>query len=212
LVLDELDKELEGRGLGFVRYADDCNVHVRSERAALRAFENITGFVEGTLKLKVNRAKSAVARPWERKPLGFSFSRGPQAKRRIAPKAREKMKNRVREMTRQGHRNFKTVMADLRRCLVGWPAYFGFCQTPSVLEEPGRWTRRRLRRLIWRHWKRGRKRFEELTRRGADPQEAAKLAGSSSGPWRISPTPLMHHIFSKQWFHKHGLPPFLTHD
>ena len=208
LVLDELDKELERRGLRFVRYADDANVYVRSERAAANAFENLIGFIEGKLKLKVNRAKSAVARPSERKFLGFSFTPGKSAKRRIAPKALAKAKARIRELTKEGRRNFQAVMAELGRYLIGWLGYFRFAQTPSVLKELEEWTRRRLRRLIWRQWKRGRTRFAELVKRGADRQEAAKLAGSSDGPWHISRTPLMHQIFPKPWFASYGLPSF----
>jgi len=208
LVLDELDKELERRGLRFVRYADDANVYVRSERAAANAFANLIGFIEGTLKLRVNRAKSAVARPWERKFLGFSFTRGKNAKRRIAPKALAKAKARIRELTKEGRYNFQTVMENLRRYLIGWLGYFRFCETPSVLNELEEWTRRRLRRLIWRQWKRGRTRFAELVKRGADRQEAAKLAGSSDGPWHISRTPLLHQILPKHWFASHGLPSF----
>ena len=117
LVLDELDRELEGRGLRFVRYADDCNVYLRG--AARGAFENLTRFIEEVLKLKVGREKSAVARPLRRKLLGFSFTAGKQAKRRVAPMALGKMKDRVRELTRKGHRSFKAVMADLRRYLAG---------------------------------------------------------------------------------------------
>ena len=158
-MLDELDRELEERGLRFVRYADDCNVYVRSQRAALRAFENITAIVEGRLKLKVNRAKSAVVRPWERKLLGFSFTPGSNAKRRIAPKAQEKMKERIRELTTKCYRDFKTVMVELRRYLVGWLGYFGFCETPSVLQALEEWTRRRLRCLIWQQWKCGKMRY-----------------------------------------------------
>ena len=208
LVLDELDRELESRGLRFVRYADDCNVYLRSERAALRAFENLTRFIEGVLKLKVNREKSAVARPWQRKLLGFGFTAGSRAKRRVAPKALEKMKDRVRELTRKSHRSFKAVMADLRRYLVGWLGYFRFCETPSVLSELEQWTRRRLRCLIWQQWKRSARRFEELVRRGADPEEAAKLVGSSDGPWHLSRTPLLSQVFPNGWFLKHGLPRF----
>lgn len=184
LVLDELDQELDHRGLRFVRYADDCNVYVRSERAAMRAFENLIGFIEGVLKLKVNRAKSAVARPWQRKLLGFSFTSGKKAKRRIAPKALGKMKDRIRALTRKSHRSFQAVMTHLRRSLVGWLGYFRFCETPSVLSELEQWTRRRLRCLIWQQWKRGARRFAELVRRGANREEAAKLAGASDGPWR----------------------------
>ncbi len=208
LVLDELDKEMERRGLRFVRYADDCNVYLRSERAAANAFENLTAFIEGKLKLKVNRSKSAVGRPWERKFLGFSFVWGKSAKRRIAPKALAKAKARIRDLTKKGRFNFETVMDKLNRYLTGWLGYFRFCQTPRVLNELEEWTRRRLRCLIWKHWKRGTTRFDELVKRGADRVEAAKLAGSSHGPWRSSRTPLMHVVFPKAWFSSHGLPPF----
>jgi len=208
LVLDELDQELDRRGLRFVRYADDCNVYVRSERAATRAFENLTAFIETALKLKVNRAKSAVARPWQRKLLGFSFTAGKQAKRRIAPKALEKVKDRIRELTRQGHRRFKAVMSDLRRFLLGWLGYFRFCETPSVLSELEQWTRRRLRCLIWQQWKGSARRFRELVQRGADSEEAAKLVGSSDGPWHLSRTPLFNQLFPRAWFLAHGLPTF----
>lgn len=209
LVLDELDQELERRGLRFVRYADDCNVYVRSERAAQRAFENLTEFIEGGLKLKVNRGKSAVARPWERKLLGFSFtSKNTGTKRRIAPKALAKAKDRIRDLTRKSHRRFNTVMTDLRRFLVGWLGYFRFCETPSVLRDLEKWTRRRLRCLIWQHWKRGPRRFRELVRRGIAPVEAAKLAGAPHGPWRLSGTPVLQQVFPAAWFTRYGLPAF----
>jgi RNA-directed DNA polymerase len=207
LVLDELDRELDRRGLRFVRYADDCNVHVRSERAATRAFENLTGFIEGVLKLKVNRAKSAVARPWERKLLGFSFT-SQEAKRRIAPKALAKAKDRIRGLTQTSHRSFTAVMTGLRRFLVGWLGYFRFCETPSVLRDLASWTRRRLRCLIWQHWKRGPRRFRELVRRGIAPVAAAKLVSASNGPWRLSGTPVLHQAFPTAWFTRHGLPTF----
>ena len=208
LVLDELDRELERRGLRFVRYADDCNVYLRSERAANNTFDNLTGFIEGTLKLTVNRAKSAVGRPWARKLLGFSFTMGKNAKRRIAPKALAKAKVRIRELTRRGRFDFQTIMEQLKRYLIGWLGYFRFCQTPSVLKELEEWTRRRLRSMIWRQWKRGTTRFSELVKRGANRGDAAKLAGSSDGPWHISCTPLLHQIFSKKWFATYGLPQF----
>jgi RNA-directed DNA polymerase len=208
LVLDELDRELDRRGWRFVRYADDGNVYVRSERAAMRAFGNLTGCIEGVLKLKVNRAKSALARPWERKLLGFSFTGGKQVKRRIAPKALGKMKDRIRELTRRSQRSFTAVMTDLRRYLAGWLGYFRFCETPSVLRELEQWTRRRLRCLIWQQWKGSARRFAELVRRGADREEAAKLVGSSDGPWHLSRTPLFNQLFPSAWFLKHGLPQF----
>jgi RNA-directed DNA polymerase len=211
LVLDELDKELERRGLRFVRYADDCNIYLRSERAALNAFENVVEFIESTLKLKVNRAKSAVGRPWERKFLGFSFTSGKDPRRRIAPKALAKAKVRIRALTRRGRASFSAMMAGLRRYLVGWLGYFQFCETPGELRKLGEWTRRRLRALIWRQWKRGTTRFSELVKRGATREEATRLAGSSLGPWRISRTPLLSRIFPNRWFAAHGLPSFLPH-
>ena len=124
---------LARRGLRFVRYADDCNVYVRSERAAQRAFENLTRFIEDKLKLKVNRAKSAVARPWQRKLLGFSFTGGKEVKRRIAPQALQKVKDRIRGLTQKSHRSFPAVMADLRRFLLGWLGYFRFCETRPTM-------------------------------------------------------------------------------
>jgi RNA-directed DNA polymerase len=208
LVLDELDRELERRGLRFVRYADDCNVYLRSERAAANAFENLIGFIEGRLKLTVNRAKSAVARPWQRKFLGFSFGWGKDAKRRIAPKALAKAKERIRQLTKKGRCDFQSIMAELRRYLIGWLGYFRFCQTPSVLKELEEWTRRRLRSLIWRQWKRGTTRFTELVKRGAQREDAAKMAGSSCGPWHLSRSVLLHQILHTKWFAEHGLPQF----
>src|SRR5882672_3919441 len=135
LVLDELDRELERRGLRFVRYADDCNIYVRSERAGQRVMAGLTHFLTTRLKLKVNEQKSAVARPWERKFLGFSFTNGKAPKRRIAPKALERFKERVRRLTRRSGRNtLAETIEVLARYLRGWHGYFRFCQTPSVLE------------------------------------------------------------------------------
>lgn len=211
LVLDELDQELEERGLRFVRYADDCNVYVRSERAAQRAFENLTAFLETTLKLKVNHAKSAVARPWERKLLGFSFTpktRKQSVKRKIAPKALDKAKDRIRELTRDGHHDFRRTMDALRRYLNGWLGYFGRCQTPSVLSALESWTRRRLRALIWRRWKTSDRRFRELLRRGLNRDTALKLVGSSDGPWHLSRTQALSVVLPNAWFARHGLPSF----
>ncbi len=134
LVLDELDRELEHRGHRFVRYADDCNIYVRSERAGQRVMESISRFITQKLKLKVNEAKSAVARPQERKFLGFSFTAGPDIKRTIAPKSLERFKQRIRETTRRAKGvSIKTTMAELAKYMCGWRGYFGFCETPEVL-------------------------------------------------------------------------------
>ena len=205
-VLDELDKEIESRGLRQVRYADDANVYVRSELAANRAYENLTDFIEGKLKLKVNRAKSAVGRPWERKFLGFSFTSGPEVKRRVAPKAVEKMKAKVRALTRPGRFSFLEVIGRLRQYLTGWRTYFGFCQTPTLLRDLDSWIRRRLRALIWRRWKTCPRRAQELRKRGVNPNAARKLAGSSLGPWYLSRMKALQYAFPVAWFSRHGLP------
>ena len=167
LVLDELDRELEYRGHRFVRYADDCNIYVRSERAGQRVVESITRFITQKLKLKVNEAKSAVARPQERKLLGFSFSAGPDVKRTIAPKSLERFKRRIREITRRAKGvSIETTMAELATYMRGWRGYFGFCETPEGLIALTRWIRLRLRAALWRQWKTPRRRRAALVALG----------------------------------------------
>jgi RNA-directed DNA polymerase len=192
LVLDELDKELEKRGHRFVRYADDCNIYVCSERAGQRVMAGISAFITGKLKLKVNASKSAVARPKDRKFLSFSFTGGKNAKRRIAPKAIQRFKAKVRELTnRHKGRTLRQIVEPLSTYLRGWRGYFGFCQTPSVLRALDEWIRRRLRSIVLRHWGRGRRRFAELTKRGVGKELAAQTAGSCHGPWRLSRSPAL---------------------
>jgi RNA-directed DNA polymerase len=192
LVLDELDKELEQRGHAFVRYADDCNIYVHSARAGQRVMEGVSRFITGKLKLKVNTSKSAVARPGKRKFLGFSFTGGKEPKRRIAPKALVRFKERIRELTsRTKGQSLRQMKKPLNLYLRGWRGYFGFCQTPSVLGELDGWIRRRLRSVAWKQWKRGRRRFAELTQRGVSKDLAAQTAGSCHGPWRISKSPAL---------------------
>jgi len=146
LMLDVLDKELETRGLNFVRYADDCNIYVRSQRAGERVMASIDRFLTGRLKLRVNKAKSAVARPGKRKFLGFSFTSGTQPRRRIAPQSLARFRSRVRELTRRTRgRSLAQIVKELSVYLIGWRGYFGFCETPSVLRNLDQWTRRRLR-------------------------------------------------------------------
>jgi len=187
LVLDELDKELERRGHCFVRYADDCNIYVRSERAGRRVMESVTRYIAKKLKLKVNSEKSAVAKPHTRKFLGFSFTSGKQPKRRIASKALERFKKRVRWMTRPTvGTSYAYLIGKLSEYLKGWRAYFGYCETPSKLERLDSWVRRRLRCLAWRRWKHWRKRFKELRKRGVEEGVAMRTACSGLGPWRLS--------------------------
>lgn len=192
LVLDELDKELEQRGHAFVRYADDCNIYVHSERAGQRVMAGVSRFITDKLKLKVNTSKSAVARPSKRKFLGFSFTGGKEPKRRLAPKALIRFKEKIRKLTRQAKgQSLRQLKEPLNQYLRGWRSYFGFCQTPSVLGELDGWIRRRLRNVAWKHWKRGKRRFAELTKRGVGKDLAAQTAGSRLGPWRISNSPAL---------------------
>jgi len=207
IVLDDLDRELEHRGLRFARYADDCNVYVRSRKAGERVMAGIRQFITKKLKLKVNEAKSAVARPWERKFLGFSFTSSMKPKRRIAPKALERVKNRIRELThRTQGRSLKDVIARLGVYLTGWCGYFAFCQTPRVLQDLDSWIHRRLRSLVWKQWKRGPRRFAELRRRGVGKDLAASTAGSPHGPWRISRSPAMSLAIPDALLTRLGLP------
>jgi RNA-directed DNA polymerase len=207
LMLDVLDKELEKRGHCFVRYADDCNIYVRSQRAGERVMAGIEQFLVKRLKLKVNTAKSAVAVPRERKFLGFSFTTGPSIKRRLAPQTVVRFKARVLEMTRRTRgMSLAQIIGELSRYLRGWRGYFGFCETPSVLRELDQWMRRRLRALVWKQWKRGRTRFAELRRRGVGRDLAATTAGSPHGPWRLSNSPALALAFPNAFLAALGLP------
>src|SRR5688572_7407197 len=192
LMLDVLDQELTRRGHRFVRYADDCNIYVRSQRAGERVMASVERFLAARLKLRINRTKSAVARSSERKFLGFSFTGGTQPKRRIAPQALARLKAKVRELTRRSKgASLARIVEDLSRYLTGWRGYFGLCETPSVLQRLDAWIRRRLRAIAWKQWKRGRTRFAELRRRGVKVHLAAQTAGSIHGPWRLSNSPAL---------------------
>jgi RNA-directed DNA polymerase len=207
LLLDDLDRELGRRGLRFVRYADDCNVYVRSERAGQRVMVGLKAFLTGKLKLKVNEAKSAVARPHTRKFLGFSFTPQARAKRRIAPKALARFKERIRELTQRTRGvSVDQMIGTLKRYLTGWRGYFGFCETPSVLKQLDEWIRRRLRCFFWKQWKRGRTRFRELVARGVSRNLAAQTAGSPHGVWHLSNSPALNKALSNRYFRSLGLP------
>jgi len=206
LVLDELDRELECRGHRFVRYADDCNIYVRSERAGQRVMESISRFITQKLKLKVNEAKSAVARPQERKFLGFSFSAGPDFKRTIAPKSLERFKRRIREITRRAKGvSIKTTMEELVPYMRGWCGYFGFCETPEVLIALTRWVRLRLRAALWRQWKTPRRRRAALIALRLSGQ-LLNTAGSGRGPWNIARSKALSVGLSNAYFKLLGLP------
>jgi RNA-directed DNA polymerase len=207
LVLDELDRELERRGHRFVRYADDSNVYVRSERAGQRVMASLTAFITQRLKLKVNGEKSAVARPAERKFLGFSFTGEREPRRRIAPKALARFKLRVRELTRRTRGvSLARMVEELSTYLRGWHSYFGFCQTPSELQGLEQWLRRRLRSVLWKQWRRGRTRFAELRKRDIGRELAAKTAGSAHGPWHLANSPALAYALPNAYFDSLGLP------
>jgi len=182
LVLDELDRELERRGHRFVRYADDCNIYVRSVGAGRRVMRSITRFITRRLKLKVNESKSAVARPGERKFLGFSISSGREPKRRIASKALVRAKRKIRELTRRTRGiSVERMVKELASYLRGWKSYFGFCETPSVLHGLDQWIRRRLRSVIWKQRKR-------------------------RACWRLANSPVLNAAFPIAYFDSLGLP------
>ena len=207
IVLDEFDRELERRSLRFARYADDCNVYVRSRRAGERVMASITRFITTKLKLKVNEQKSAVARPWERKFLGFTFTWNREPRRRIAPKAVRRFKERVRELTSRTRGISTERMAEeLAQYLRGWLGYFGKCETPSVLQSLEEWTRHRLRSVIWKQWKRGTARFAELRKRGISKDLAACTAGSAHGPWRLANSPALALALPNAYFDSLGIP------
>jgi RNA-directed DNA polymerase len=207
LVLDELDRELERRKHSFVRYADDCNIYVRSCTAGERVKRSVTCFITRRLKLKVNEQKSAVARPAERKFLGFSISNAREPKRRIAAKAIMRFRQKLRELTsRTRGISVERMTKELADYLRGWKGYFGFCETPSVLKELDQWIRRRLRSMIWKQWKRGRVRFAKLCDRGVGKHLAAQTAGSAHGPWRIANSPALAIALPLTYFDSLGVP------
>ncbi len=207
LMLDVLDKELEKRGHRFVRYADDCNIYVRSQRAGERVMAGIEKFLTKRLKLRVNKAKSAVAKPSVRKFLGFSFTGGKVPRRRIAPQVIARFKARVRELTRRTcGRSLVQIVKELSTYLVGWRGYFGLCQTPSVLRTLDEWIRRRLRAIAWKQWKRGGTRYIKLRRCGVGRDLAAQTAGSPHGPWRLAASPALHMALPIAVFRSLGLP------
>ena len=207
IVLDELDRELERRGHRFVRYADDSNIYVRSEQAGQRVMKSITRFIVQKLKLKVNEEKSAVARPQQRKFLGFSVTDGPGIRRTIAPKAVERFKERIREITRQAKSgSLDQTMKVLAPYMRGWRGYFGFCETPDLLIQLTRWVRLRLRGALWRQWKTQRRRRAMLLQLGVRGALADSTAASSRGPWHIAHSKALSLALSNAYFRSRGFP------
>jgi RNA-directed DNA polymerase len=208
VVLDELDKELESRGHGFVRYGDDCNIYVKTPRAGERVMGSVGRFITERLKLKVNEAKSAVDIPQNRKFLGFSFTGGRSPNRRkIAPESLRRFRAQVRRLTRRnGGISLEERVRRLSTYLRGWRGYFGYCETPSVLRDLDSWVRRRLRCVQWKQWKAYRRRKGELIRLGVDAELAHTTAWSPKGPWRLSHTPGVRIALNTRYFDTLGLP------
>lgn len=203
VLLDSLDKELEKRGHRFVRYADDCNVYVRSERSAKRVLSSLSRFLLVKLKLKVNRQKSAVGRVWERSFLGFSFTG--TLRIRVSEKSLKRFKQRIRELTRRTRgRTIRKIIEELRRYINGWKAYFGQSQYRSPFKELDSWIRRKLRCYHWKQW--GRRGYKELRRRGVSRYLAWNTAKSAHGPWRLSRSPALAIALPGRYFDALGLP------
>lgn len=204
IVLDELDWELERRGLRFARYADDCNIQVKSQRAGERVMASVTRFINDTLRLTVHPLKSAVDRPHKRKFLGFTVSRK-EAKLKVADKAIDRLKDRIRELTcRTRGRHLTVVIAELRITLLGWKAYFGIAEVQSPLRDIDKWIRRKLRCYLWKQWDRAG--YRELRKRGISVREAWNVSKSAHGPWRLSKTPALSRALPVTYFCTMGLP------
>ena len=204
VVLDEMDWELDRRGNRFARYADDCNILVRGKRVDELVMGSVTRWVSDSLRLTVNPLKSAVDRPWKRKFLGFTVSRNDK-KPKVADKALDKLKDRVRELTRRTRGNrIEVIAAELRESLLGWKAYFGIAEVLSPLRDIDKWIRRKLRCYLWKQW--GPAGYRELRKRGVTVREAWNTSKSAHGPWRLSKTPALALALPLRYFETLGVP------
>lgn len=206
ILLDDLDKELERRGHPFCRYADDCNVYVKSRQAGERVMASLIQFLEGRMKLKVNREKSVVDRPWNRKFLGYSMTWNKQPRLKVAPASVDKLKQKIREIIRRGRgRNIRKVIEELSRVLRGWRNYFKLVEVRGIFEELDGWVRRKLRCIIWHQWKRPRTRAKKLMARGIAKDRAWKSACNGRGPWWNAGASHMNYAFPAAYFWQLGL-------
>jgi RNA-directed DNA polymerase len=206
IMLNDLDRELEQRGHRFVRYADDCNIYVKTQRAGERVLENVKAFLEKKLKLKVNPKKSKVDRAKSVKFLGFSFYKHKgEVRIRIANRSKERFVEKLRRLTKRTRSGkLEDILAEINRYLVGWVGYYRLANTPSVFEELDKWIRRRLRQLLWKRWKRGRTRYRELVALGV-PRERAALGAVGKSPWHMAKTPVIHEALSNAYWRCTGL-------
>jgi RNA-directed DNA polymerase len=206
IVLDELDKELERRGHKFVRYADDCNIYVKSKRAGERTKASIGKFIEGKLRLKINENKSAVDRPWNRKFLSFSFTSNKEPKVRIAKTSLERMKKKVKKITsRKMPYSIEQRIEELNRYLGGWCGYFALADTPHIFKILDSWIKRRLRMCLWKNWKNPRTRVRNLARLKVPHGKAYEWGNTRKGYWRISKSPILHRTLGNSYWESQGL-------
>ena len=210
VLLDELDKELERRGHRFVRYADDCNIYVRSRHAGERVLTSLERFLRERLRLAVNRDKSAVDRPWKRKFLGYTFTMHHQPKLKVAPESVKRLKGRLREMFRRGRgRRLAEVIAELRPVLIGWISYYRKSQVRITFERLDQWIRRKLRAILWRQWKRPWTRAKKMIRRGLPPLRAWLSATNGRGPWWNAGASHMNQAVPTRYLSRLGLVSFI---
>lgn len=207
IVLDELDKELESRGHSFCRYADDSNIYVNSHRAGQRVFESLKRFIEEKLRLKVNESKSAVARVWQRKFLGYTFTWHKGTRLKVSKESVKRLKARIRQLCRKGRgRNLaRFIQEDLTPVLRGWIYYFRLSEVRGVFEALDSWLRRKLRCILWRQWRRPKTRFKKLKTQGLSESHARKSAWNGRGAWWNSGASHMNLAFPKKFFEKSGL-------
>jgi RNA-directed DNA polymerase len=211
ILLDDLDKELERRGHRFCRYADDCNVYVKSKASGERVMASLESFLWKRLRLKVNRDKSLVARPWERKFLGYSVTLHREAKLKVAPQSLKRLKNKLRPILRSGRgKSLAQTIRGLAPKLRGWVAYFRWVEVRGVFEDLDQWLRRKLRRLLWRQWKRPKTRYRELLQRGLDHERAKASAGNGRGPWWNAGATHMNQAIPTSWLAGKGLLSLLA--
>ena len=210
ILLTELDRELERRGHAFCRYADDCNIYVRSQQAGERVMASITRFLADTLKLTVNAAKSAVAQPWKRKFLGYSLTSHKAPRLKIAPTSLKRLEDKIRDVLKGARgRTLTTVITELNPILRGWMAYFKLTETKKALEELDGWIRHKLRCILWRQWKRPYTRAKNLMKAGLTEERAFRSAFNQRGPWWNSGASHMNQAFPKSFFDRLGLVSLL---
>lgn len=211
IMLDDLDKELESRGHKFCRYADDCNIYVRSKRAGERVLQSITSFLESRLRLKMNVEKSAVDRPWKRKFLGYSMTFHKRPRLKVAPAVVDRLKAKLRQEFRRGRgRNLQRFIESLTPILRGWINYFRLAEVRGVFEELDGWIRHKLRCILWRQWKRTYTRFKNLVKRGLGEVRAWHSVSNGRGAWWNSGASHMNQAFPKRFFDNLGLVSLLN--